>query len=352
MPSQWTRWIPAALVPVVAVAGAVLMPIAADATPTLPEKSPEQLLAFIADSAGVQYSGTVDQSSDLGLPDLSSLGSRSGGGASSPTSEALSVLTGSNSARVFVGGIDTARIQLKDTLAERDAIRNGNEVWTYDSKTNAAQHATAPTGATPDTGIAQTPAEIATQLIANVTPTTSVSVTETARVAGRAVYQLVLTPNDTATLVGSTVLSIDAETGLPLEVSIFATGQRAAAFSVGFSSIAFGTQDPSLFTFTPPADATVTELTADDNHSAVPNSADGPKPAISGTGWSSIIELPAGTATDLGDSSATGLLDQVLVPVTDGRALETSLVSVLLTTDGRVFAGAVGIDQLQAAAAK
>ena len=48
----------------------------------------------------------------------------------------------------------------------------------------------------------------------------------------------------------------------------------------------------------------------------------------------------------------TGLLDQVLVPVSGGRALETSLVSVLLTSDGRVLVGAVSIDQLQAAAAK
>ena len=45
-------------------------------------------------------------------------------------------------------------------------------------------------------------------------------------------------------------------------------------------------------------------------------------------------------------------LDQVLVPVSGGRALETSLVSILITSDGRVLVGAVSIDQLQAAAAK
>jgi outer membrane lipoprotein-sorting protein len=350
MPSKWTRWIPAALVPVVAVAGAVLLPITADATPALPEKSPQQLLEFIAGSADAQYSGTVEQRSNLGLPDLSSLGSSYGGG--SDTSAALELLTGANSARVFVGGADTARIQVTDTLAERDVIRNGSELWTYDSKSNAVQHVTAPSGSAPDAGITQTPAELATQLIDAIEPSTTVTVTETARVAGRAVYQLVLTPADDATLVGSVILSVDSETGLPLDVRVFATGQDDAAFAVGFSSIDFGAQDMGLFTFTPPAGATVEEHRVDGNSDKTPDTGEFAKPEVTGTGWSSVVELPAGTASDLGDSTAAGPLDQVLVPVSGGRALETSLVSVLLTDDGRVLAGAVGVDQLVAAAAQ
>ena len=354
MPSKWTRWIPAALVPIVAVAGVVLIPIAADATPALPEKSPQQLLEFIAGSADAQYSGTVEQSSNLGLPDLSSLGSsyRGGAGSDSPVSAAVELLTGTNSARVFVGGPDTARIQVTDTLAERDVIRNGAEAWTYDSKTNAVQHVTATPGTRPDTGATRTPAELATQLIDGLEPSTTVSVTETARVAGRAVYQLVLTPNDDATLVGSVILSVDSETGLPLDVRIFADGQSDAAFAVGFSSIDFSAQDASLFNFTPPAGATVEEHQVDGNSDTAPDKGEFTKPEVTGAGWSSIAELPAGTASDLGDSEASALLDQVLVPVTGGRALETSLVSVFLASDGRVLVGAVAIDQLQAAAAQ
>ncbi|MBC7591238.1 MAG: outer membrane lipoprotein carrier protein LolA [Salinibacterium sp.] len=360
MSSPWTRWIPAALVPVVAVAGVVLVPMAADATPTLPEKSPEQVLEFIAGSADAQYSGTVEQDSELGLPDLSSLGSGYGGdGATgSAISAALELLTGANSARVFVGGPDTSRIQVTDTLAERVVIRNGAEAWTYDSESNAVQHVPAAGSARPDTGVTETPAEVATKLIAAIDSSTSVTVTDTARVAGRPVYQLVLTPTDDATLVGSVILSVDSESGLPLDVRIFAAGQTDPAFSVGFSSIDFGTPDASLFTFTPPAGATVDESTVDsDNSGTKPKNDDKAGPEVYGTGWSSIVELPAGSATDggatdTGDSATSGLLDQVLTPVSDGRALETSLVSVLLTTDGRVFVGAVSLDQLQAAAAQ
>ncbi len=352
MSSKLTRWIPAVLVPVVAVAAAVVMPMAADANPTLPEKSPEQVLAMIADSADVAYSGSVEQTSDLGLPDLSSFGSGYGDGADSAISAAIELLTGSSSARVFVGGADTSRIQIKDTLAERNIIRNGSEAWTYDSKTNSVEHFTVPTDQKPDTGMTGTPAEYAARIIATIEPSTTITVTDTAMVAGRAAYQLTLTPNDTSTLVDSIILSVDAETGLPLDVRIFAVGQNAAAFSVGFSSIDFGAQDASLFSFTPPAGATVEEHQSGDASGETPEGSDMPKPEVSGSGWSSIIELPAGSATEVADPSASGMLDQLLTPVSDGRALETSLVSVLVTDDGRVLVGAVGIDQLQAAAAQ
>jgi outer membrane lipoprotein-sorting protein len=362
MPSKWTRWIPAALVPVVVVAGVVLVPIAADATPALPEKSPQQLLEFVSGSADTPYSGTVEQKSNLGLPDLSSFGSSYR--AESAESAAVDLLTGSTSARVFVGGADAARIQVTDTLAERDVIRNGDEAWTYDSRSNSVQHLTS--GGAPSAGMTSTPAELAARFIAAIEPTTTVTVTDTARVAGRAVYRLVLTPDDASTLVGSVTLSVDSETGVPLDVRVFAAGQSDtaqsdtaqsdAAFSVGFSSIDFGAQDASLFSFTPPPGSTVEEHQADElDHigDAAPDGADDPDsvdPEVTGTGWSTIVELPAGSATDLGDSSA--LLDRVLVPVDGGRALTTTLVSVLLTDDGRVLAGAVGIDQLLAAAAR
>jgi hypothetical protein len=51
------------------------------------------------------------------------------------------------------------------------------------------------------------------------------------------------------------------------------------------------------------------------------------------------------------DADTTGLLDQLTSEVDGGRVLETSLVSVLLTDDGRVFAGAVDASTLQAAVA-
>jgi outer membrane lipoprotein-sorting protein len=354
------RWIPAAVVPVVIATAAVAIPVAADASPALPEKTASQVLQLIATSAGTPYSGTIEQSSDLGLPDLSAFGPTGDGeGASS----ALELVTGSHTARVFVGGADTQRLQVLDSFAERDVVRNGDSVWFYDSKAKEAVHVSADVSAEPPTGAALTPAEAADRLLAAVESSTTVEVVETARVAGRAAYQLRLTPTDEATLVGSVTLSVDAETGLPLEATITAVGQDSPAFSVGFSAIDFSAPEAGLFDFTPPAGTDVTEKSVTDadlatakaeaeaEAGALPESVDAPQPTVIGDGWDAIVELPAGTYTDSPEGDAD-VLAQLTDAVDGGRAISTSLVSVLITDDGRVLAGAVGVAALQAAAAQ
>ena len=327
-------------VPVAVIAAAIAVPAVAGAAPSLPQRSAEQVLASIADSADVAYSGTVEQTSDLGLPDLGSAGQATG----SDASAALEFLTGSHTARVFVGGRDTERVQVIDSLAERDVIRNGDDVWLYGSRKNEATHLSLPVDrALP--APTSSPAELAEKLLANLDPTTDVSVDSNARVAGRAAYQVILTPKTQDTLVGSVTLAVDAETGLPLRVVVDAAGQQDPAISVGFSDIDFSAPDPALFEFTPPPGATVTEQNVPQGSQRSDAVPEHPEPTVIGAGWSSVISVPAGADAD------SPLLDQLTIAVDGGRALETSLVSVLLTTDGRVFAGAVPVEALQAAAA-
>jgi outer membrane lipoprotein-sorting protein len=343
------RWVPAAVVPVVIATAAIALPAAADASPALPEKTAQQVLELIAQSSGTAYSGTIEQTSDLGLPDVSALGSSGPSGDS--VSDVLELVTGSHTARVFVDGGDGQRLQVLDSMAERDAVRNGESVWLYDSKTKEAVHVTADAAAALPAAPAVTPSEAAARLLAAVDPGTAVEVVDTARVAGRDAYQLRLTPKDEGTLVGSVTLSVDAETGLPLEAAITAVGQSSPAFSVGFSSIDVSAPDPALFDFTPPAGTTVTEktVTADDLAHEAPAAPENlPEPTVIGDGWDAIVELPAAAPVD-GESAA--LLAQLTDRVDGGQALSTSLVSVL-TDDGRVLVGAVGVAQLQAAAAR
>jgi len=365
MKKSWTRWIPAVVVPAVVIAGALIIPTAADASPRLPEKTPQQLLEFVAASTATVYSGTIEQSANLGLPQLPSIGVSSSASTSSAAT-ALDLLTAPHSARVYVGANHQARVQVLDQLAERDVIVNSTGVWTWDSKANAATHLTLPARSaatkptTDPTGeLAKTPAELAQQLLTSLDPSTTVTVSDTARVAGRPVYQLVLTPKSGSTLVGSVVLAVDSETGMPLAVTISAVGQSDPAFSIAFSSIDFSAPDASLFTFTPPASAKVTEKSLPSSAPAATTTAKAPtasKPTVTGTGWSTIVALPAGslsatTGATAGNSSSK-VLDQLLTPVAGGKVLQTSLVSVFLATDGRVFVGAVSTDQLLAAASK
>jgi outer membrane lipoprotein-sorting protein len=302
------------------------------------------VLGLIAQSKGVAFSGTIEQSSAFGLPDASAFGSAPGGDSAS---SALELLTGSHTANVFVGGPTTQRVQVLDRFAERDAIRNGDSVWLYDSDKKEAVHATRAAGdAAPDSP-AITPGEAADKLLAAVAPSTAVEVVDTARVAGRAAYELRLTPTDADTLVGSAVLTVDAETGLPLGASITAKGASEPAFSVQFSKISFASPDPALFDFTPPSDVTVTEHTAAKpapDATAAPGTV--PRPTVMGDGWDAVAVFPAGTA------GAGSLPKQLTTAVDGGRAVATSLVSVLVTDDGRVLVGAVTTEHLVAVAAQ
>ena len=347
MNSKIQRWIPAAVVPVVIVTAAIAVPAVATAAPTLPEKSPQQLLELIADSHGVPFSGTVEQSSAMGLPDVSALGSTPGGDSAS---SALEFLTGSHTAHVFVGGATTQRVQVLEGFAERDAIRNGDSDWLYDSDEKEAVHLTRADGATLPDGPAITPAEAAAKLLAAVEPSTDIEVVDTARVAGRAAYELRLTPRDADTLVGSVVLSVDAETGLPLAVAVTAKGGSDPAFSVRFSEIDFDAPDAGLFDFAPPSGVTVSEESVDPGvPDATSDAAAHPQPTVVGDGWDAVVVLPAGAAP--ADFSGP-LVERLTTAVDGGRVLSTALVSVLVTDDGRVLAGAVTTEHLEAVAAQ
>ena len=136
----WLRWLPAAVVPAVIAAGVLAGSLPASAGNPLPAKTPEQVLKLIAQHGEPALSGTLEQSSELGLPELP----KTGAGTDSSSTAWLELLTGPHTARVYRDGPDNARVQVMDRLAERDATRHGNEVWFYNSKDNTAAHARIP----------------------------------------------------------------------------------------------------------------------------------------------------------------------------------------------------------------
>ena len=381
------KWLPAVVVPAVVVAAVIAVPFQAGAAVDLPDKTPEQVLLLVNDSTVSAFSGTVSQTSDLGLPtlDLSagmtesmqkSMTDSMPEDATGPVpkestigalSLALELLSGSHEFRVYVGGESQSRVQIKDRMAERDVVHNGSDVWLYDSSSNAATHLSVPAdlAATAESKFAQlesylptdltTPAQLAERFLSELDPSTTVSVGSDARVAGRSVYQLVLAPKTTDSLVASVSIAVDSQTGLPVQVTVMAEGQSAPALQVGFTAIDFAAPDAHLFDFVPPANATVTEQAiparpdhAVGDHTEAQSLREDELPRVTGSGWSSIVEVPAAAVpAELGDNP---LIDQLTSGVDGGRALTTSLMTVFLATDGRVFAGAVPLAQLQAAA--
>jgi outer membrane lipoprotein-sorting protein len=248
-----------------------------------------------------------------------------------------------------------------DRLAERNAVRHGNELWFYNSKDNTASHVQLPAkdtgGAEPYKGkdATATPDELAAMMLAKIEPGTEVKVGADVQVAGRPAYNLVLTPKSDATLVGSIAVAVDGQTGLPLSVEVKARGQSDPAFRVAYTNLTLGAPDGSIFTFSPPPGATVKEIPVPEHkhgkdaaNSTPPAAKDSTrKPAVTGSGWDSVVEFPAGTASD---ATAPALLEQATVPVQGGRLLSTALVNVLVLDDGRIVAGSVPLERLQAAA--
>jgi outer membrane lipoprotein-sorting protein len=372
MARKWLRWLPAVTVPAVIAGGVLVGSLPASAGDPLPAKSAQQVLAMIAQHQEKSLSGTLEQTSELGLPELP----KAGPGAGSPDTAWLELLSGPHTARVYLDGPENARIQVMDRMAERNAVKHGNELWFYNSRDNTAAHAQLPAGTehqrTGPNGV-RTPEELAGTLLSKLDETTDLTVGADVRVAGRAAYNLVLTPKSTVTLIGSIAISVDGESGLPLGIELKARGQSEPAFSVAFTNLSLDAPDASVFEFSPPPGATVEEIPVPQRslEGSVPPSAKhselkGHHPSVTGNGWESVIEFPSGaglpdaTPADPpssdrglpGESGAGALLEQAAVAVPGGKLLSTALVNVLILDDGRAFAGSVPLDRLQSAAAK
>ncbi|HCB59955.1 MAG TPA: hypothetical protein DEP82_19125, partial [Arthrobacter bacterium] len=144
MNRAWLRWVPAAAVPAMIAAGVLVGSIPARAGDPLPPKSPAEVLTLLGQHSTRSFSGAVEQSSDLGLPELPAAGPTSGPVSAGGAASIIELLTGEHTARIFMDGPAKIRVQVMDRLAERDVIRRDGDVWFYNSKDNSAAHLTLP----------------------------------------------------------------------------------------------------------------------------------------------------------------------------------------------------------------
>jgi outer membrane lipoprotein-sorting protein len=374
------------------------MATSAAASPALPARTPAQLLTALASHAGTPppMSGTVVESSALGIPQLP--------GQQDPSSP-LSMLAGSHTIRLWYADPAHVRLSLPVPLGETDVIRNGGTAWVWQASSNSVQKITipprmakpgtvAPGGtASPETGsrpVPLTPQEAAQKLLAAVGPSTSVTSGPTTTVAGQDAYQLVIAPRDSRSLVGRIVLQVDAEhPGVVLGVQLFARGAATPAFQTGFTSITFAAPSASTFAFTPPNGASVHTVTP-----GLRSGWTGEPPAsrphasgvkVIGKDWLSVAVLPASALTAItnggnpagalgqaaqsaaagpgsgagGNVDTAGVLTALLKSATPvhgawgtGKLVRTSLVSMLITSNGHVLIGAVAPSVLYSAAAQ
>lgn len=359
------RWmIPTGVAASALVAVGATSMLSANAAPSLPERSAEQLLVDLQNAQVEPFSGTVTQKANLGLPNLpSAITDQAGPGGATLTS----LLSGDNTVQVWYGGEHKAKVALPAKLGSTEFITNGTETWVWSKDDNTAtKHSGGDKSGLPidpsPTGLPSTPSDVTKRILDAITPTTKVFTDGTAEVAGRDAYELVLAPKDTTSRIGQVRLAVDAEKKVPLRVRVFARDDSTPAFEVGFSKINFGAQADSLFTFTPPAGAKVEQET-EPSESGKPSDGDKPsesfksgqKPTVVGESWTSVLvakgsPLPA-TGSDSTLDALLGSFPKVSGDWGSGRLFSSKLFTVLLTDDGRILAGAVDPERLYEVAA-
>lgn len=409
------RWLPSIIVPALIAAGAVAIPMQANAV-NLPDLTAQELM-LLMDGQVTGFSGTIVKTSDLGLPPLELSSMMDEDMISEMTekmpegfedfipslieqntlTQAVELIAGTHKIRVYASEVGM-RVQILDMMSQRDLIVNQEEFWIYD-----ARKATALTGAinfdVSETDKAElqdslqaqlndyaaqiqldisSPEAVANYLMAQIGETTTVSVGKHHRIAGRTAYQLIAQPNADNSLIESVFISVDSETGMALDVKVYSIEQETPAFHIGFESISFATPDSSLFSFTPPRGTTVEtaevpaeleaqleafkaeyeakDFTNEDNAAMRAEFdaryADQPKPEMIGEGWETVIFLPAMPQDVPVELMENELFSDLMIQVEGGKVFSTPVMNVLITDSGAVYAGAVTIEFLREVAAR
>lgn len=340
--------------------------------------SASELVARVIGARWGNLSGTVSWHPRLGLPDI---GLALGGG----------LLSGRHRFGVSVGDQGHFRVVMSGPFAETDLLRNGPDLWLWQSDRLRVTHATlAPAGSAPSGVLglvagAVGPTLIAGRLLDALRPSTVVSVADPAVVAGRAAYQLAFAPRAPGSLIGEVLLAVDADSGLPLRVQVFARDRGAPAIEVAFSALhrlapGVGRRANASWPGGPPAAAHSAgshyrplpgiarheARSAPELLSAVlasPPSARRPatvsRPQVIGEGWARVVVARL-DPTLLANGAAAVVLSQaptLQVPglaARHGRArlLATALLDALILDDGTVYAGAVTPEVLAAYASR
>lgn len=358
------RW----LVPLAMLAvlfGSVLLGTRANADPALPKRTEQQLLVDLQTAQVDGLSGTIVQNADLGIPAIP-------GGEDSPGGKLTSLLAGDHTMRVWYSGPDKVRFaQVDQQYAESDVIVNGRQVWTYDSQGKTATHRTlsadepAGTAAKVPADAPKTPQDAAKLLLDKLGTDTQIGTDRAVKVAGRQAYELVLTPkaDQSASLIKQVRVAIDGTTHIPLRVQVLGTGKKPA-FEVGFADgLTIGRPADRVFTWNPPKGTKVTEEKSGSAQAPAKAPTKAQRKALEqhkaqaaqntkvvGRGWTAVVitKVPADAATS--DPTVKAFLDQLKVP--GGHELDGTILTAILTDDGRLAVGAVGPDLVRQALAR
>jgi hypothetical protein len=366
------RWVaPVAAAGAIAIGAALSTATAGASSPDLPGLTPAQVIAKAAHPTLQGFSGTVELTSNLGLPDLSSLTNNAGQSVQTASGfDPTTLLTGTHDINVWDNGGKQQRLQLQSQLAETDLVRSGHDAWLWDSSTQTVTHyVTAPQSGTagtsnagsstagPTGSVPLTPEQEAQKWLDHISPSTQVTVDSPVNVDGRDAYQLTLapkagTPGAGESTISSVTMAVDNQTGAVLSIALNTVGQAQPALSLVMKNFQPGTPAASNFA-APTGTTTKTQTIGGDHQSSQAPSGQTEttppsttKPQVSDTPWAQVLTIPNAhlSAKDL------STLNSVSSPVAAGRLVHTNVVNAIVEPSGTVLVGFVQPSVLEAQA--
>jgi outer membrane lipoprotein-sorting protein len=304
----------------------------------------------------------------------------SGGGGGEASQLTSSPLLSGASGRLWISKEGHVRLELQSEKGDTQVYYDGHTLSMYDASSNTlyrytppAQEGTAkgcPTTTAPNEICLESHSEHSShhevpsvakfeEAIAHLEKHTDVSGATPTDVAGQAAYTVRVSPKEGGSLLAGAELSWDATNGVPLRAAVYSTESSAPVLELAATSISYGPVEPSVFEFTPPANAKVEEVVLPKPGEHQGSSAPGgehehPKVTTQGSGPGTIAVLEA--KTKAGTSQTSSLpegLQQVKINGATASELPTELGTLLsFERDGvrYLVAGAVGRGAVEAVA--
>jgi outer membrane lipoprotein-sorting protein len=299
-----------------------------------------------------------------------------GGEASQLTS---SPLVSGASGRLWISKEGHVRLELQSEKGDTQVYYDGHTVSMYDASSNTLYRYTPPAhsgeGAQSSSGSstvgdtsngasgagAQHEAPSVSKIqeaISHLSEHANVSGATPADVAGQAAYTVRVSPRETGSLLGGAELSWDAVHGVPLRAAVYSTESSSPVLELAATSISYGPIEPSVFQFTPPANAKVAEITLPEHTGSRTGSTEGgehPTATTRGHGLSTIAVIERKTKAGASQSSSVlpEGLPQVKINGTSATEIATELGTVLTFERSGVrylVAGAVSPGAVEAVA--
>jgi outer membrane lipoprotein-sorting protein len=219
-------------------------------------------------SAQVQYTNRLLEGANLA----------SGGGEAGQLSS--SPLLSGASGRLWIAKDGRLRLELQSEKGDTQVYYDGHTLSVYDASSNTLYRVQPPKGeggsgasgsgeGGSETSSGGSPAgdhhEVPSvakieEGIAHLEKRADVSGATPTDVAGQPAYTVRVAPKESGSLLAGVELSWDADHGVPLRAAVYSTESASPVLELAATSISYGPVEPSVFEFTPPANAKVEEV--------------------------------------------------------------------------------------------